>query len=107
MKRFLTIASIVTIMASSITVHAADANYINPKMHYENLYPKTAIVVDIDEKTDTITVFDGYYDWKFTGIEDWQMYDTVSMIMDNNGTKTVTDDKIVCEQASSIDLYNN
>ena len=52
-------------------------------------------------------VFDGYYDWEFTGIEDWQMYDTVSMIMDNNGTKSVTDDKIVCEQASSIDLYNN
>ena len=107
MKRFLTIASIVTIMASSLTVHASDVNYINSKMHYENLYPKTAIVVDMDEKTDTITVFDGYYDWKFTGIEDWQMYDTVSMIMDNNGTKSVKDDKIVCEQSSWLDLYNN
>ena len=40
MKRLLTIASIVTIMASSITVHATDVNYINSKMHYKNLYPK-------------------------------------------------------------------
>ena len=57
--------------------------------------------------SDTITVFDGYYDWKFTGIEDWQMYDTVSIIMDNNDTKSVKDDKIVCEQSSWLDLYNN
>ena len=103
-KKILSASLIIGILTtSSITSFAHPAN----RMNYDNLYPKTAIIVALDNDKDMVTVNDGYNNWQFTGIEDLQMYDTVSMIMDNNGTKTVTDDKIVCEQASSIDLYNN
>lgn len=103
-KKILSSAIIIGVLATySITSFVRPAN----RMSYGNLYPKTAIIVALDTKTDTVTVNDGYNNWQFTGIEDLQMYDTVSLIMDNNCTKSVKDDKIVCEQSSWLDLYNN
>ena len=49
MKNVLTILSVCAIIiTSSFTTHAADASYINSKIHYKNLYPKTAIIVSMD-----------------------------------------------------------
>ena len=59
-------------------------------------YPACGIVVANDERSETITVedFNGNH-WKFNGIEDWIEGDIAVMIMDDNGTPTIYDDKII------------
>jgi hypothetical protein len=69
-----------------------------------NLYPKTAVITAINQQTGKVDLFDGYYTWSFVGAEDWQVGDTVSMIMDGKGTKSVNDDTIVSMRASSLEL---
>lgn len=67
------------------------------KIPNENqLYPMLAVVVELDEVDDAVicTDFNGH-DWAFYGIEDWQVGDYASMIMDDNGTPWVADDIIV------------
>ena len=96
MKKFLILSLISLTLVSPITVHAQSRSL--------DLYPKTAIITDINEKTDIVQVYDGYYIWSFKGVEDWQMYDTVSMIMDGKCTKSVTDDTIEAIRSSSLQL---
>lgn len=59
-------------------------------------YPTTAKVIKVKRKTDTVTVQDySGHKWKFRGCEDYEKNDVVSMLMDSNGTKIVTDDIIL------------
>ena len=61
-----------------------------------NLYPLTTYVVDVDINSDIVTVVDfNGFQWQFDGVEDWTINDICSMIMDNNGTPYIFDDKIV------------
>jgi len=96
MKKFLILSLIFTTLVTPMTVHAQSRSL--------DLYPKTVIITSINEKTNTVQVYDGHYTWSFKGVEDWQMYDTVSMIMDGKGTKSVDDDKIVSMRLSSLEL---
>ena len=96
MKKLLLLSIITITLVASMTVHAQSRSL--------DLYPKTAIITSINEKTDTVQVYDGYYTWSFKGVEDWQMYDTVSMIMDGKCTKSVDDDTIVSMRSSSLKL---
>ena len=60
-------------------------------------YPTCGIIVENDERTETVTVedFNGNH-WQFNGVEDWLVGDIVSMIMSDNGTPdTIYDDQIV------------
>lgn len=61
-----------------------------------NLYAETAIVREIDYATDEVVVecFNGNL-FSFYGTEDWAEGDICSMLMNDNGTPTVTDDEIV------------
>ena len=103
-KKILSVSLIISVITtSSFVSFAHPAN----RMNYGNLYPKTAIIVALDNDKDTVTVNDGHNNWKFTGIEDLQMYDPVSLIMDDNGTKNIHDDKIVSIRCSQVDAYNN
>lgn len=59
-------------------------------------YPTTAKVIKVNRKTDTVTVRDySGHKWKFRGCEDYEKNDVVSMLMDTNGTRIVTDDIIL------------
>ena len=61
-----------------------------------NLYAKTTIVTDIDRTTDTVIVTDSTgNEWAFYGIEDWQIDDVCSMLMDTAKTESIYDDIIV------------
>lgn len=61
--------------------------------HY---YGMTAVVYNISEATDTVTIkdFNGNL-WQFKGVEDWALDDVVSCIMDDKGTTLIKDDEIV------------
>ncbi|MCD7862849.1 MAG: hypothetical protein LUG61_04910 [Lachnospiraceae bacterium] len=69
--------------------HASASNH--------KIYPATAIVTEINEKTDTVYVATASgVPYEFEGIEDYVVGDLVAMIMDDNGTsKTIYDDEIL------------
>jgi hypothetical protein len=72
-------------------------NYHNIK----NLYGMTAIVTNVSQATDTVTIedFNGNL-WQFEGIEDWAVNDVVSCVMDGQGTDLIKDDVIIKVQYS-------
>ena len=60
------------------------------------LYAKTAMIYELDRTTDTVYVVDSNGEaWSFTGCEDYELGDYVSMIMYTNNTKSIYDDSIV------------
>ena len=61
-----------------------------------NLYPKTAVVVELCETEDLVIVADANgQHWCFSGMEDWCIGDLASMLMDDVGTEIIYDDEIV------------
>lgn len=62
----------------------------------DNIYPRTAVVTEINRVDDIVTVTDNVgYMWQFTEADDWEIGDIASMIMNDNGTDVITDDMIV------------
>lgn len=60
------------------------------------VYPRTMIVTEFDEETDMVILTDFVgYEWVFYGIEDWAIGDVCSCIMDDNGTESIGDDRII------------
>ena len=65
----------------------------------ENLYSLSTVVTEINIKDDSITVEDSNGNlWDFYGIEDWEVGDGCSLLMDNNGTENIEDDIIISTQ---------
>lgn len=60
-------------------------------------YPRTAFITSFDYTTDCVIVTDwAGMEWEFIGIEDWQIDDIVSMMMDDNNTPdNIYDDIII------------
>ena len=58
-------------------------------------YALTTQVIEIDEESDAVVVedFNGNL-WEFYGIEDWQVGDCASLIINSRGTVSVEDDRI-------------
>lgn len=61
------------------------------------LYARTAKITEVDYGTDTVTLVDGAGRlWSFTGCEDYDVDDFVSLLMSDAGTpESVLDDVIV------------
>ena len=61
-----------------------------------SVYPLTVQVVELDHDADVVVCVDGAgNDWEFYGVEDWQVGDFASLLMDDNGTaETIYDDVI-------------
>ena len=61
-----------------------------------NYYPMTTVVREIDIKNDVVTVenSNGHL-FEFIGVEDWQVGDICSLMLDNNGTESIFDDIIL------------
>lgn len=59
-------------------------------------YPKTMIVTEVNEESDTVILIDNEgFEWEIYGVEDWEIGDIGSCIMNDNGTEDITDDEIV------------
>ena len=62
----------------------------------EEIYPRTMIVDEINAETNTVILVDSVgYEWEFEGVEDWEVGDICSCIMNTNGTENIGDDIIV------------
>ena len=62
-----------------------------------SVYPLTVQVVELDRENDIVTCADGAGNgWEFYGVEDWQVGDFASLLMDDNGTtETIYDDIVL------------
>lgn len=75
------------------------AEGIGEDIAISRLYPMTAIIVHTSTYTDTVTVkdFNGNL-WQFKGVEDYEVGDIVSLIMNDKGTEKIFDDEIIKAQ---------
>lgn len=62
----------------------------------QHAYPAVSIVNEIDNDTDLVfcTDYNGNI-WCFAGVEDWFYGDVVAMLVNDNGTEEIFDDKVV------------
>ena len=61
-----------------------------------SIYPLTVQIIELDHNADIVVCVDGTGNcWKFYGVEDWQVGNFASLLMNDNGTtETVYDDVI-------------
>lgn len=61
-----------------------------------NIYPAVFEVVEINESEDIIYLVDvNGNEWIYEGVEDWQVGDIATAIMNNNNTEIIYDDDII------------
>lgn len=59
-------------------------------------YPLTTQVVEISPSADVVACVDGAGNlWEFYGVEDWQVGDFASLLIDSKGTPSIYDDEIM------------
>lgn len=68
----------------------------------EHYYAATFKIIDLEHESNTIVFIDANGNiWEYEGIEDWELGDTASVLMLDNGTTNIYDDKIVSMRYSS------
>ena len=61
-----------------------------------NQYALTTVVSKLDTENDAVVCYDATGNsWVFHGIEDWEVGDVCSMLMNDKGTVEIYDDEIV------------
>lgn len=106
MKKIIAVSLILLI--SSVTIYGMKncSNerkiYIKHISHQESkdnaiyYYPMTTVVSKIDTKNDIVTVENNNgHMYEFMGVEDWEIGDICSLMLDDNGTESIYDDIIV------------
>ena len=62
----------------------------------ESQYALTTVVSKLDTENDAVVCYDSTGNsWVFHGIEDWEIGDICSMLMNDKGTPEIYDDEIV------------
>lgn len=93
-KIVLVIASL--LIASAMLCNNNNNTKVKKTKQINDYYPMTTIVREIDNKNDIVTVEnnDGEL-FQFIGIEDWQINDICTLMLNNNGTENIYDDIII------------
>ncbi len=61
-----------------------------------HIYPMSGIVTEVNRQEDHVVVTDSTgNEWELDGAEDWHTGDIAAMIMEDNGTEEIYDDKII------------
>lgn len=87
---------LIILIIVAISVLLADRQRQRLSADMDNIYPKTTVVVEIRKEENIVVCkdFNGFT-WMFKGVEDWEVDDVCSMIMDSKGTETILDDEII------------
>lgn len=94
----LALAASLTILALSVGSSLGEQK---AEQKAQNFYPLSARIVTINETADEVTAEDTNGNlWGFTGAEDYEINDTVALIMNSKGTKDIRDDEIICSRYS-------
>ena len=92
------LAASLTILALSVGSSLGEQK---AEVKAQNIYPLSARIVTINETADEVTAEDSNGNlWGFTGTEDYEINDTVALIMDSKGTQNIRDDEIVSTRYS-------
>lgn len=110
-NNYLTIGNIIIVILVIIiglwlfTIAAIDTTNNTNEITTESIYAMTTKVVDIDKESDIVTVKDSTGNlWEFYGVEDWEIGDCASMVMNNMGTDSIYDDEIISAQYAAWTL---
>ena len=58
-------------------------------------YGRVAVVKSIDEEKDIVTFVDGVgFEWRWGGVEDWEVGNAAALVLDDMGTESIFDDTI-------------
>lgn len=69
------------------------------------VYPDTMIVVDFCYSTDEVILEDCTGNlWSFYGIDDWEINDVASVLMNDKGTDEIYDDEIIMANYCSYSI---
>lgn len=65
-------------------------------LNLDRLYPSCGVVIEVNYADDYIVIedFNGNC-WEWSDVEDWDVGDIASMIMDDNSTEQIFDDSIL------------
>lgn len=99
---------ILPIIAAALLASLASAAITQASIT-SHTYPETAVITEISESTETITVTcaNGNRFSFRSAPEDWFPGDLVSMTMHDNGTETVEDDRILLVRYSGTpEMYH-
>lgn len=88
---------VVTLIACTLFLCSTVGVMIHNAYKEGLLYTKTGTVIEIDEEVRLTTFVDTEGEcWRFKGIKDWDVNDTIILTMNNNHTpQTVYDDKVI------------
>lgn len=61
-----------------------------------HIYPMSGIVTEVNCQENKVIITDSVRnEWEFNGTDDWHIGDIAAMIMEDNGTEEIYDDKII------------
>lgn len=98
LTKFITLLGVITVttaIASYFTIYTAKATVC-----HREFYPETAMVTQVNEDLITVVCQNGNVFQFKEDTEEWIAGDICSMIMDNNRTISVYDDKVVSTRYS-------
>ena len=94
-KKVATVALTAAMALSTLTSASAE--------FYSNLFQ----IVETDREQDVVTVVDSNgFEYQFTEVEDLEVGDFLTAVMDDNGTEEVFDDIIVSVRYERPDLFD-
>lgn len=92
---------LVMVMVLLVVAFAAQSGYTKTKEVGANefashIYPSCGVVRSVNRAMDCVVVEDGAgLCWAFYGIEDYDVGDVVAMTMEDMGTESVYDDRVI------------
>ena len=91
---WLAVILMILLIAFVVWIHTLPQLYAKPVESQQ--YALTTKVVKIDRENDVVTCEDCNGNlWEFYGVEDWEVEDGVSLLMNDKGTETIFDDEII------------
>ena len=93
--------ALVMVAVLLVMVFAAQGGYMRGKgagadEFASHIYPSCGVVRSVNHAMDCVVVEDGAgLCWAFYGIEDYDVGDVVAMTMEDMGTETVYDDRVI------------
>lgn len=58
----------------------------------DHIYSRNGIVTEVNKEEDTVTWFDGYFDWELSDTDGWEVGDGITVINFDMMTDNITDD---------------
>lgn len=87
---------VITFLIASIILTMFTASLIGEAYHSGQLYTLTGVVTEVDTELRLTTFTDTNGEsWRFAGIKNWTVGDSIKVTVNSNNTKDFHDDKVI------------